>query len=144
MTESSGRQNRLFLGVVVGLVALLMIGMVSIAGLVVYTRFIAPSATPTVVALVTPSTAPTVAATATRPPAEAATRTPEGGAPTPTRVIQEGTPSPEGPTPTATAVPVGGDDMPETGFGPLEAVVGGLALVLIILLVRRVRLRPGT
>jgi hypothetical protein len=144
MTESSGRQNRLFLIVVVGLVALLMIGMVSIAGLVVYTRFLAPSATPTVVAQVTPSVAPTVAATATRPPAEAATPTPEGGVPTPTRVIQEGTPPPEGPTPTATKVPVEGDDMPETGFGPLEAVVGGLALILIILIVRRVRLRPGT
>ena len=144
MTESSGRQNRLFLIVVVGLVALLMIGMVSIAGLVVYTRFLAPSATPTVVAKVTPSVAPTVAATATRPPAEVASPTPEGGVPTPTLVIQEGTPSPEGPTATATAVPVEGDDMPETGFGPLEAVVGGLALILIILLVRRVRLRPGT
>jgi len=143
MTDSSGGQNRLFLIVVVGLVGLLMIGMVSIAGLVVYTRFLAPAATPTVVAGVTP-TAPTVAPTATRPPAEVATPTPEGGAPTPTRVIQEGTPPPEGPTPTATATPEGGGEMAPTGFGPLEAFVGGLALVLIILLVRRVRLSSGT
>ena len=144
MTESSGGQNRLFLIVVVGLVGLLMIGMVAIAGLVVYTRFLAPASTPTVVAGVTPSAAPTVAPTATRPPAEVATPTPEGGAPTPTLVIQEGTPPPEGPTPTATATPEGGSEMAPTGFGPLEAFVGGLALVLIILLVRRVRLSPGT
>ena len=144
MTESSGGQNRLFLIVVVGLVGLLMIGMVAIAGLVVYTRFLAPASTPTVVAGVTPSAAPTVAPTATRPPAEVATPTPEGGAPTPTLVIQEGTPPPEGPTPTATATPEGGGEMAPTGFGPLEAFVGGLALVLIILLVRRVRLSSGT
>jgi len=142
MTDSSGGQNRLFLIVVVGLVGLLMIGMVSIAGLVVYTRFLAPSATPTVVAGVTPSVA--VVPTATRPPAEVATPTSEGGAATPTRVIQEGTPAPEGPTPTASATPEGGGEMAPTGFGPLEAFVGGLALVLIILLVRRVRLSPGT
>ena len=142
MTESSGGQNRLFLIVVVGLVGLLMIGMVAIAGLVVYTRFLAPSATPTVVAGVTPSVA--VVPTATRPPAEAATPTPEGGAATPTLVIQEGTPAPEGPTPTASATPEGGGEMAPTGFGPLEAVVGGLALVLIILLVRRVRLSSVT
>jgi len=144
MTESSGGQNRLFLIVVVGLVGLLMIGMVAIAGLVVYTRFLAPAATPTVVAGVTPSAAPTVAPTATGPPAEAATPTPEGGAATPTLVIQEGTPAPEGPTPTASATPEGGGEMAPTGFGPLEAVVGGLALVLIILLVRRVRLSSVT
>jgi len=141
MTDSSGGQNRLFLIVVVGLVGLLMIGMVSIAGLVVYTRFLAPAATPTVVAGVTPSAAPTVA-TATRPPAEVGTPTSEQEEPTATRVVQEGSPVPEGATPTAT--PEGGGEMAPTGFGPLEAFVGGLALVLIILLVRRVRLSSGT
>jgi hypothetical protein len=149
MTDSSGRQNRLFLVVVIGLVGLLMIGMVSIAGLVVYTRFLAPATTPTVVAGVTPSAAPTLASTATRPPAEVATPTSEQEEPTATRVVQEGSPAPEGATPspggaTATATPEGGGEMAPTGFGPLEAFVGGLALVLIILLVRRVRLSSGT
>jgi cytoskeletal protein RodZ len=141
---SGGGQSRLFLVVVLGLVGLLMAGLVAIAGLVVYTRFLAPTASPTTVALVTPSPRATVAATATVPPAVAATSTPVAGAPTPTRVIQEGTPAPEGATPTVTATPQGGGELAPTGFGPLGAVVGGVVLVLIILAVRRLRLSAST
>jgi cytoskeletal protein RodZ len=144
MASPSGGQNRLFLVVVLGLVGLLMVGLVAIAGLVVYTRFLAPTPSPTTVALVTPSPHATVAATATMPPTAAATSTLGGGAPTPTLVIQEGTPAPEGATPTVTATLQGGGEMAPTGFGPLGAVVGGLVLVLIILGVRRLRLSTST
>jgi hypothetical protein len=143
---SAGGQNRLFLIVVLGLVGLLMLGLVAIAGLVVYTRFVAPGASPTTVALVTPSPQATMAATATMAPTvmPAGTPTPVAGAPTPTRVLQEGTPAPEGATPTVTATPQGGGEMAPTGFGPLGAVAGGVALVFVILAVRRLRLRPST
>jgi hypothetical protein len=149
MANPGGGQSRLFIIVVVGLVGLLMIGLVSIAGLVVYTRFLAPTASPTVVAGVTPSRVSTVAPTATRPPTAVATATSEQEGPTATRVVQEGspapedeTPAPEGATPTATVE--GGDELAPTGFGPLEALVGGIALVLVILLVRGLRMSSRT
>jgi hypothetical protein len=142
MASSGGGQSRLFLVVVLGLVGLLMVGLVAIAGLVVYTRFLAPTPSPTTVALVTPSPRATVAATATMPPA-VATPTTAVGAPTPTRVLQEGTPAPEGATPTVTATPQGGGELAPTGLGPLGAVVGGVVLVLIIVGVRRLRLSAG-
>jgi len=143
---SGGGQNKLFLAVVIGLVGLLMLGLVAIAGLVVYTRFVAPGPSPTTVALVTPSPRATVAATATVATTVVPARTPTAGAATPTRVIQEGTPAPEGATPTvkATATPQGGGQLAPTGFGPLGAVAGGVALVVVILAVRRLRLRPTT
>jgi cytoskeletal protein RodZ len=145
MANPSGGQSRLFLIVVLGLVGLLMVGLLSIAGLVVYTRFLAPTPSATVVAQVTPSPQPTVAPTGTRPAAEG-TATPQGQAATPTRVIQEGSPAPEGATATPTRTPTaeGGDEMAPTGFGPMEAFVGGVVLVLIILVVRRLRLSSGT
>jgi cytoskeletal protein RodZ len=148
MANPSGGQSRLFMIVVVGLVGLLMLGLVAIAGLVVYTRFLAPAASPTVVAEVTPSRVPTVAPTSTTPSTAAATSTPEQEAPTATRVLQEGTPEPEGETPVAgttpTATPEGEGELAPTGFGPLEALVGGVALVLIILLVRGLRMSSRT
>lgn len=144
MTNPSGGQSRLFMIVVIGLVGLLMIGLVAIAGLVVYTRFLAPTPSPSVVAGATSTPAATVAATATRPSTPAATSTVAGEGPTATRVIQEGSPTavqtPEGGTATPTVAPEGGGEMAPTGFGPLEALVGGVALLLVILLVRRLRL----
>ncbi len=137
MANPSGGQSRLFLIVVVGLVGLLMIGLVSIAGLVVYTRFLAPTPPATVVAEATF----TPVATATSPATVVASPTPSDEAPTATRVIGEGSPAPEGPTPTAT--PKGADELAPTGFGPLEAVLGGVVLLIIILFVRRVRLSGG-
>jgi cytoskeletal protein RodZ len=144
MASPGGGQSRLFLVVVLGLVGLLMVGLVAIAGLVVYTRFLAPTASPTTVALVTPSPHATVGATATTPPTVVATSTLAAEAPTATRVVQEGTPAPEGATPTATATPQGGGELAPTGFGPLGAVVGGVVLVLIIVGVRRLRLSAST
>jgi hypothetical protein len=145
MAVSSGGQSRLFLIVVVGLVGLLMVGLVAIAGLVVYTRFLAPTASPTVVAQVTQTPVPSVAPTSTTPATVVATPTPEQEAPTATRVLQAGspspegaTPSPQGPTPTVTAE--GDGEMAPTGFGPVEAFVAGVALLVVILLVRRLRL----
>ena len=144
MANPSGGQSRLFLIVVLGLVGLLMVGLLSIAGLVVYTRFLAPTPSPTVVAQVTPSPEPTAAPTSTSP--AVATATSPGAAASPTRVIQEGSQGPEGATATATRTPTaeGGDEMAPTGFGPMEAFVGGAALVVIILVVRRLRLSSGT
>lgn len=139
MASASGGQSRLFLMAVVGLVGLLMIGLVSIAGLVVYTRFLAPTASPTVVAEATASPAPTAPTEATA----VASPTPAQEGPTPTRVIQGGSPTPGGPTPTsarATPTPSGGGQMAPTGFGPLEAFLGGVALLIVILFVRRARL----
>ncbi|HJX38550.1 MAG TPA: hypothetical protein VJ714_08115 [Anaerolineae bacterium] len=152
MANRSGgqsRQSRLFLIVVVGLVGLLMLGLLSIAGLVVYSRFLAPTGSPTVVAEVTS----TPVATATSRSTAVASPTPGGEGPTATRVVQEGTPSPEGPTPSPggptaspggpTATPQGGGEMAPTGFGPLEALLGGIVLLIVIVFIRRVRLSGG-
>jgi cytoskeletal protein RodZ len=145
MTSPSGGQSRLFIIVVIGLVGLLMVGLLAIAGLVVYTRFLAPTPPPTVVAGATSTPRPTVAPTVTSAPTVAATSTPPEEGATATKVIQEGSPTavvptatPGGPTPTPTAE--GGDEMAPTGFGPLEALLGGVGLLLVILLVRRLRL----
>jgi cytoskeletal protein RodZ len=144
MANPSGGQSRLFLIVVLGLVGLLMVGLLSIAGLVVYTRFLAPTPSATVVAQVTPSPEITAAPTGTSP-AGVSTATPQTEAATPTRVLQEGSPAPEGATATATRTPTAeGGEMAPTGFGPMEAFVGGVVLVLVILVVRRLRLSSGT
>jgi cytoskeletal protein RodZ len=148
MANPSGGQSRLFMIVVVGLVGLLMVGLVAIAGLIVYTRILAPAASPTVVAEVTASPVATVAPTVTSPPTTAATSTAEQEAPTATRVLQDGTPAAEGQTPVAgatpTATPEGGGELAPTGFGPLEALLGGVALLLVILLVRGLRMSSRT
>ena len=47
MENPDGVQSRIFIIVAVGLVGVLMLGILSIAGLVVYTRLLAPSETPT-------------------------------------------------------------------------------------------------
>lgn len=144
MTNPSGGQSRLFIIVVIGLVGLLMVGLLAIAGLVVYTRFLTPPP-PTVVAEATSTPRATVAPTATSASTAVATSTPPQEGATATKVVQEGSPTavvatatPGGPTPTVTAE--GGGEMAPTGFGPLEALVGGVGLLLVILLVRRLRL----
>lgn len=141
MENPDGAQSRIFIILAISLVGLLIVGLVSIAGLVVYTRFLAPSPTPPVVAVATPTQA--VTPTATLPPPAV---TPTGEAPTATRVI--GSPMPGTETPvigvSPTATPVGGDQIPDTGFGPLEAVVGGIILLVLILVVRRLRLTGQT
>ena len=157
MANPSAGQSRLFLIVVVGLVGLLMIGLIAIAGLVVYTRFLAPSPTPPVVAGATATAVPTRPSAAPTPPTIVASPTTSAEeVPTATRVLQTGSPTPEGATPppegvtpspggpTPTATVAGGDEIPPTGFGPLEAFVGGIGLLLIIVLVRRLRLSSNT
>lgn len=136
MDNPDGARSRVFMIVAIGLVGLLMIGILSIAGLVVYTRFLAPSTSPTVVAAATVSPTSTRAATATL--AASATTPSTGGAPTATRVVQAGaSPTPGEAVPTAT--PTGEETIPDTGFGPFEAVLGGVILLLVILFVRRLR-----
>jgi len=141
MANPSGTQSRVFVIVAIGLVGLLMVGLVSIAGLVVYTRFLAPSTSPTVVAEVTGSPRPVTTPTLGVPSPPIPTGTAGGPAPTATRVLVEGgspTATPEeGATPSPT--PTGGGEMAPTGFGPLEAAVAGIGLLVVILLVRRLR-----
>jgi hypothetical protein len=154
MENPDGAQSRIFIIVAIGLVGLLMLGIVSIALLVGYTRIVAPRLRPTVVAITTPTPTqvPGVTATATQPAAPVTTPI-IGESPTATRVIEPGaSPTPGEGSPTAipaaevspTATPAGGAEIPETGFGPLEAVVGGIILVVLILLVRRLRLAGRT
>jgi hypothetical protein len=144
MENPGGPQNRLFVIVAIGLVAVLMIGLLSIAGLVIYTRFLAPAASPTVVAEATVT--PTPEAEATPTSAASVQPTPTTGlAATATRVVSEASPQPGQATSTpgtgaATATPGAGGEMAPTGFGPLEALVGGVFLGLIILFVRRLRM----
>jgi hypothetical protein len=137
MENPDGAQSRIFIIVAVGLVGLLMIGLLSIAGLVIYTRFLAPSPSPTVVAAATftPTSVPITTPTATSP----AVTPGAGEAPTATLVVQPGeeTPTPEGGPPTGT--PTGEGEIPDTGVGPLEAVVVAVVLLLVILFVRKLR-----
>jgi hypothetical protein len=149
MAAFGGAQNRLFVIVAVGLVGVLIIGLLSIAALVVYTRFLAPPASPTVVAGATSTPVPEATATPTVAPSPVRTAT-VGQAPTPTRVIGpaaspqpgEATPTPGEAAPTAT--PEGGGQIAPTGFGPLEALLGGGFLVVVILFVRRLRMSGQT
>ena len=99
MANPDGAQNRLFVIVAVGLVGVLMVGLLSIAGLVVYTRFLAPPASPTVVAEATP-TVPQPTSTPAPAPSPTATL---GQPPTPTRVVgPAGSPQPgQAPCPTS-------------------------------------------
>jgi hypothetical protein len=145
MRNPDGGQSRVFMFVAIGLVGLLMVGLLAIAALVVYTRFLAPTPSPTVVAEATSTPEPSV--TATRPATPVATPTAGGEAPTATRVVEGGTPTvgDETPSPgegTPTATPEGGGELAPTGLGPLGAVVGGVVLLLVILFVRRLRLSP--
>jgi hypothetical protein len=143
MENPDGVQSRIFIIVAIGLVGLLMIGLLSIAGLVVYTRFLAPAASPTTVAVASPTQPSVAGATPTLPAAPGVT--PVGPAPTPTLVVQPAaSPAPGEATPAPTATPTGEEEIPDTGFGPLEAVVGGVILLLIILFVRRLRFTGQT
>lgn len=140
MENREGAQNRTFIIVAIGLAALLIVGLVSIGGLIAYTRFLAPSPTPPVVAEATAT--PEASVTATLSPTPVATPT-ATKAPTATRVV-EATASPTPGEASATATPAGEDEIPDTGFGPLEAVVGGIILLLLVLFVRRLRLTGRT
>jgi hypothetical protein len=138
MATPSGGQNRLFLIVVAVMGGLLVLGLVSIGGLVVYSRFLAPGAAPTVVAEATATQVAT--ATSVRSPVASPTR----AAPTATKVVEEATPGAPTPSPRApTATPQGGGQMAPTGFGPLEALLGGLVLLVVIVFIRRLRLSGG-
>ncbi len=142
MENPDGAQSRLFIIVAIALVALLVVGLVSIALLVGYTRFVAPILRPTVVAEATATPAPSVTATHITPATPTATPT-VGPAPTATRVLDAGaSPTPGGVS--ATATPTGGEEMAPTGFGPLEAVVAGFILLVLILFFRRLRLTRRT
>ena len=123
-------ENRIFTMIALGLVGLLILGLLGIGGLIIFTRLRGP-ATPTVVAELTPTATPTKAPTATPTKAPTATPTKPPTA-TPTRVA---TPSP---TPVVTPTPTE-EGVPETGWGPLEGVLAGSFLAILILVSRRLR-----
>ena len=133
-TGTETRDNRLFIVIALVLTASLLLGLVSIGGLVAYRLFF----TPTEVAMppegAVPTEEPVVPATPTPVPLPTATAT---AAPTPTLVIAPGTGG------SATPTPASGDgqgspgmstpnsessEMPETGFGLVETLGIGVAL----------------
>ncbi len=124
--------SRLFIIIAVALVGLLIVGLVGIGGFVLFTRMSGEPTEPT----------PVAAATVTRTPAPTFTPTPSEATPTPTKVVGEGTEVPgETPAPgaTPTTAPSTGE-IPETGFGPLEAFLVGLGLVVAVVVARKFRL----
>jgi len=128
-------QNKVFTMIALGLVGLLILGLLGIGGLIFFTRLRGP-ATPTVVAELTPTATPTKAPTATptKAPTATPTRTPTSvPTSTPTRVA---TPSP---TPAVTPTPTE-EGVPETGWSPLEGVLVGSFLAILIVVSRRLRL----
>jgi hypothetical protein len=136
-TGTEKRDNRLFMVITLVLTASLLLGLVSVGGLVAYRLFL----TPTKVAMPSESATPTQTPVVTATPAGVVmpTATSTTG-PTPTLVIA---PAAAG---TATSTPASGDgqgspgmstpssgssEMPETGFGLGETVGIGVALAAL-------------
>jgi hypothetical protein len=141
-------QSRLFIIIAIGLVGLLVLGLMGIGGYVIFSRYrrgaeevavaqTAAAATAEVQATAeapteppvptfTPMPTPTVAATNT-PVVPLITGTPEETRPAPT------------PVRTATPRPAQGET-PSAGFGGIGAILAGLALAVVLVVVRKVRL----
>ena len=143
-------QNRLFIIMAIGLVGLLVLGLMGIGGYVIFSRARrgadqvaaaqtaaaataqaqataeAPTEVPTFTPILPPTDTPTVLATNT-PVVPPSTGTPEltPGAPTP--------------APTATRRPAVGET-PSAGSGGIGAILVGLALAVVFVVARKVRL----
>ncbi|MCR4407803.1 MAG: hypothetical protein NUW24_12940 [Anaerolineae bacterium] len=146
--EGEGKQNRLFIFIVIGLAGLLACGLLSIGGYMLIkpgadrsaavTReavaqqatLIAQQATATPTPTATLPSLPTVppSPTPTSGPTQAATNTPV--------VPPTETPVPGAPTPT----PTWGGGTPDTGIGGLGAVALAAGLAVLVFVVRKVRL----
>jgi cell division septation protein DedD len=141
-------QNRLFIIIVIGLAGLLVLGLLGIGGYAIFSR--ARRGAEQVAAAQTVAAA-TAAAQAT---AEAPTETPVPtftpvSTSTPTEAATlvvsplTGTPelTPPAPTPVRTATPTPAEgETPTAGFGGIGAILAGLALAVVLVVARKVRL----
>lgn len=139
-------QNRLFIIIAIGLAGLLVLGLMGIGGYVIFSRYrrgaeqvavaqTAAAATAEAQATAEAPTEPPVPTFTPMPtPTVAATNTP---------VVPPGTPEETRPAPTpvrtATPRPAEGET-PSAGFGGIGAILAGLALAVVLVVVRKVRL----
>ncbi len=134
IAPAGGGPNRLFVVLAIGLAALLVIGLVGIGGWFVLQTAFRPAVAPTAkVALASPTRAE---ASATAVPTDAATPTLvlSGGASVP--VAQINATSTPAPTPSTDST----GQLPQSGLGEnLLLLAGGVVLVMIIFVARRVR-----
>jgi cell division septation protein DedD len=147
-------QNRLFIIIAIGLVGLLVLGLMGIGGYVIFSR--ARRGTEQVAAAQTAAAATAEAQATAEAPTEAPTYTPivpptntPTVAPTNTPVVPpsaemaEGTPekTPAAPTSAPTATPkLAEGETPSAGFGGIGAILAGLALAVVFVIARKVRL----
>lgn len=147
--EGAEGRNRLFIIIVVGLAGLLVCGLLSIGG---YMLFIKPGADQSAIATreavaqratliaqqatSTPTPTATVPALPTAPPTATPTATPTQAATNTPVVPPTETPVPGAPTPT----PTWGGGTPDTGIGGLGAALLAAGLAVVVFIVRKVRL----
>jgi len=139
-------QSRLFIIIAIGLAGLLVLGLMGIGGYVIFSRYrrgaeqvavaqTAAAATAEVQATAEAPTEPPVPTFTSMPtPTVVATNTP---------VVPPGTPEETRPAPTpvrtATPRPAEGET-PSAGFGGIGAILVGLALAVVFVVARKVRL----
>ena len=143
-------QSRLFIIIAIGLVGLLVLGLMGIGGYVIFSRArrgaeqVAVAQTAAAATAEAQATAeapietpvPTFTSIPTDTPTVAATNTPVVPALTGTPGV-----TPPAPTPVRTATPkpaVG--ETPSAGFGGIGAILAGLALAVVLVVARKVRL----
>jgi len=143
-------QSRLFIIIAIGLVGLLVLGMLGIGGYVIFSRARRGAEEVAVAQTVAAATAeaqataeaptetpvPTFTPISTNTPTVAATNTP---------VVPPitGTPelTPAAPTPVRTATPIPAEgETPTAGFGGIGVILAGLALAVVLVVARKVRL----
>jgi hypothetical protein len=141
-------QNRLFIIIAIGLAGLLVLGLMGIGGYVIFSRA-RRGAEQVAVAQTAAAATAEVQATAeapTEPPVPTFTPMPTPTvAATNTSVVSPttGTPEETRPAPTAarTATPRPAEgETPSAGFGGIGAILAGLALAVVLVVVRKVRL----
>ena len=141
-------QNRLFIIFAIGLAGLLVLGLMGIGGYVIFSRY-RRGAEQVAVAQTAAAATAEVQATAeapTEPPVPTFTPMPtQTVAATNTPVVPPTTGTPEqtrpAPTPVRTATPRPAEgETPSAGFGGIGAILAGLALAVVLVVVRKVRL----
>jgi len=145
-------QNRLFIIIAIGLVGLLVLGLMGIGGYVIFSRAnrgaqqVAAARTATAATAEAQATAeaptetpvPTFTSVPTHTPTLAVTNTPV----VPPSALTPGV-TPPAPTAAATATrkpPAAEGETPSAGFGGIGPILAGLALAVVLLVVRKVRL----
>ena len=143
-------QNRLFIIIAIGLVGMLVLGLLGIGGYVIISRVRRGTEQVTAAQTVAAATAeaqataeaptespvPTFTSVPTETPTPMVTNTPVVPPTTGTPELTPGAPTP---APTATPTPAEGET-PSAGFGGIGAILAGLALAVVVLVARKVRL----